>query len=57
VKVSALKKGQAVRFSGKFFRSKDEDGAECLEESSLTLEGKLSKPEFIFRFTDVNPIA
>ena len=44
---SSMKTGQLVRFSGTFLPSSDND---CLNESSLTLDGKLESPEFIFRF-------
>jgi hypothetical protein len=42
-----MKTGQLVKFSGTFLPSSDND---CLNESSLTLDGKLESPEFIFRF-------
>lgn len=45
---SAMKVGQSVKFSGAFFRG--EDGA-CLKEGSITLDGKITDPEFIFRFS------
>jgi hypothetical protein len=51
---SQLKEGQKVKFSGSFFRE-TEDSVACLSESSLTLNGKISEPEFIFRFSDVGP--
>jgi hypothetical protein len=51
-KAAQLKEGQTVKFSGSFFRSSD-DSAGCLSEGSMTLDGKLSAPEFIFRFADV----
>jgi TonB family protein len=47
---SAMKKGQAVRFTGSFFRGDDTD---CLEESSFSLSGKLNDPEFIFKFSNI----
>jgi hypothetical protein len=52
---SQLKEGQKVKFSGTFFRESDASIG-CLAESSLTLDGKLSEPEFIFRFSDVSPL-
>jgi hypothetical protein len=51
-KAAKLKAGQTVKFSGSFFRSSD-DSIGCLSESSLTLDGKLSAPEFVFRFSDI----
>lgn len=50
--VSNLKKGQKVKFSGKFF--KDDDT--CISEGSLSLDGKLKEPEYIFRFSQVTPL-
>lgn len=43
---------QHVRFSGTFFPSPDD----CMKETSLTPEGGMEEPEFLFRFTDVQPI-
>ena len=54
-KASQLKEGQKIKFSGSFFRDSD-DTIGCLSESSLTLDGKLAEPEFVFRFSDVSPI-
>lgn len=48
---SAMKNGQLVIFSGTFFPGSSGD---CLNESSLTLNGKVETPEFIFRFTSVS---
>jgi hypothetical protein len=48
---SAMKQGQLVDFSGTFFRSSDGD---CLNEGSMTLQGKVESPEFIFRFSRVS---
>ena len=47
----ALRKGQQVRFSGTFARSRDD----CLEETSLTVSGAMNSPEFLFQFSDVRP--
>jgi hypothetical protein len=52
---SQLKEGQKVKFSGTFFRESDASIG-CLAESSLTLDGKLSEPEFIFKFSDIGPL-
>lgn len=54
-KVSQLKEGQKIKFSGSFVRDTG-DSIGCFYESSLTLDGKLSEPEFIFRFSDVSPL-
>ena len=45
-----IHEGQIVRFSGHFFV----DNESCLREASLSLNGKLKYPEFIFKFEDVN---
>lgn len=52
---SQLKEGQKISFSGSFVRD-TRDSIGCFYESSLTLDGKLSEPEFIFRFSDVSPL-
>lgn len=49
-KVSNMSEGDAVVFSGEFIP--DDDA--CADEASITLEGGLSKPNFIFRFNDIN---
>jgi hypothetical protein len=49
---SSMKKGQLVVFSGSFFRG---DEGDCLAEGSLTLEGKIEEPDFIFKFTALAP--
>ncbi len=46
---SLLKVGQAVAFTGRFIP----DNENCIEESSMTLSGKLDDPDFIFRFSSV----
>jgi hypothetical protein len=46
-----LKEGQKVTFGGRFIPSK----TDCIREGSLTLEGSLTKPEFIFRFSNIAP--
>jgi hypothetical protein len=50
---SNLKRGAMVKFSGHFFRG---SGGDCVEESSLTLNGKIKEPEFIFSFSDISPL-
>lgn len=46
---SSLKNGDIVRFSGDFIADK----SSCLREASLSLRGKISSPEFIFRFRNI----
>lgn len=46
---SSLKNGDIVRFSGDFIADK----GSCLRETSLSLRGKISSPEFIFRFRNI----
>ena len=45
-----LQKGDAVIFSGHFLA---DDGGGCLREASLTLSGKVTEPEFLFRFSSL----
>jgi hypothetical protein len=45
--------GQGVIFSGQFLRS----AVDCIRESSLTLHGSVSEPDFIIRFLQVTPLA
>jgi hypothetical protein len=47
--VSAMQVGEMVKFSGDFFTSSDD----CVEEMSLTTDGGMDNPEFLFRFTGV----
>jgi hypothetical protein len=47
-----LKKGGAVQFSGVFFQ----DDKDCVKETSLTLDGSMREPEFLFRFTAVKKL-
>ena len=49
---SALKKRQEVKFSGEFLA----DDTHCLDEQSMSLNGKISDPEFTFRFSEVSPL-
>jgi hypothetical protein len=48
-KASALSEGQEVLFSGSF----RPETTDCVKESSLTMNGSLTEPEFIFRFLDI----
>jgi hypothetical protein len=47
-----MKEGDEVVFSGTFFAS----DVDCVEEHSMGLQGSMSEPEFIFRFTSVKPM-
>ncbi len=47
----ALHEGQKVTFSGTFFTTE----ADCAHEESLTQEGSMTEPEYIFKFSDVTP--
>jgi hypothetical protein len=46
-----LKKGQLVQFSGRFGSHRDD----CLEETSLTVWGAMTDPEFLFQFSTIGP--
>jgi hypothetical protein len=50
-KAVALHVGQSVTFAGTFFAATPD----CIKESSLTIEGAMTKPEFIFRFSNLLP--
>ncbi|MCP1404605.1 hypothetical protein [Achromobacter insolitus] len=50
---ASLKKGQLIKFSGTFFNGSSGD---CLAESSLSLSGKVQDPEFLFRFSAIEPL-
>jgi hypothetical protein len=50
-KASSLTEGKQVVFSGTFRPS----STDCVKEGSLTMNGSLMEPEFIFRFSDVSP--
>jgi len=49
---SSLSVGEVIKFSGSFIGG---DSGDCIRESSMTLQGKLSSPEFIFKFSDISP--
>lgn len=51
-KLGNMKKGQKVIFSGSFLPS----DADTFREGSMTIDGAMTDPEFIFRFSDVNPV-
>ena len=45
--ISQINVGQRVRFSGTFF----EDSIDCLKEISLSVDGAMTEPEFLIKFT------
>lgn len=45
-----LSVGDAVIFSGSFMKS----GTECAEETSITTDGSLNSPEFLFKFSSMS---
>lgn len=47
-----LSSGQRVKFSGSFFPSE----TDFIEETSMTIDGSMRDPEFLFRFKSVTPI-
>lgn len=46
---SQLKEGDVVRFSGNFIS----DNENCIRESSLGIRGKVTEPEYIFKFNSI----
>lgn len=50
-RVSHLATGQTVTFSGTFIS----DANDCIKESSLSVSGAMREPEFIMRFSDIQP--
>lgn len=46
---SGMRVGQRVRFSGAFLRGR----TDCVNESSMTMDGSMRKPEFLMRFTSL----
>lgn len=50
--LSELQKGSKIKFSGTFFR--DDEGVDCYRESSLTMSGAMTDPEYLFRFSSVS---
>jgi hypothetical protein len=50
--LSTMKKGDVVRFSGRFSSSK----TDCVREKSLTLAGSMTDPAFTMRFTSVGKL-
>lgn len=49
--LAGMTKGQKVLFSGNFFAG----DTDCVAEQSMTLSGSMRKPEFVFRFSRVDP--
>ena len=49
---SALQKGAPVRFSAVLI----DDPTDCVKESSMTMSGSISEPEYIMRLTDIRPL-
>lgn len=49
---ATLQPGQAVMFSGTFFRSK----TDCITESSLTIRGAMLQPDFVFQFSKLEAL-
>lgn len=50
--ISQMKEGDEVVSFGTSFAS----DVDCVEEHSMGLQGSMSEPEFIFRFTSVKPM-
>jgi hypothetical protein len=53
-KAVALTVGQYVVFSGRFIADLRVD---CVRERSVTIDGSMTSPEYIFRFSDIRPQA
>jgi hypothetical protein len=47
--LASLSEGDQIKFSGSFLSK----SADCFEESSLTMDGSMTSPEFIMRFANV----
>jgi hypothetical protein len=47
-RISMLKVGDGIKFSGNFFVSEEDE----IREKSLTMRGSLAEPEFLFKFSD-----
>jgi endogenous inhibitor of DNA gyrase (YacG/DUF329 family) len=47
-----LSQGEQVEFSGSFFSSE----TDFIEESSMTIQGSMRNPEFLFKFKSVKPL-
>ncbi len=51
--IAELSKGDMVVFSGKFLKDSDGKGLDYIKEMSLTENGSMTKPEFLFIFSNV----
>ena len=51
VQALRLSTGQRVGFSGRFLPS----DTDCIRERSLTLDGSIQEPEFVFAFEAITP--
>ncbi|MVA10129.1 hypothetical protein GOZ78_08795 [Agrobacterium vitis] len=49
--LAALKEGDRIRFSGRLLTNSS--AVDCYWESSITLDGSMKSPEFVFRFSKV----
>ena len=52
-RLEGLREGDPVIFTGSFFM--DNQGEDCFKEFSLTMDGSMSQPEFLFAFSEVRP--
>lgn len=50
---SGMRVGQRVRFAGTFLRGT----TDCVREGSMTMDGSMRRPEFLFRFSDLASVA
>jgi hypothetical protein len=50
--LSAMSTGQIVKFGGRFIASE----TDCVRESSMTLGGSMTKPDYIVRFRQVETV-
>ena len=50
--MGTLKKSELVKFSGSFFSS----ATDCVQEMSVTLNGSMTSPEFVFRFSKIESL-
>ncbi len=51
-KLATLNEGQVVKFTGNFYRSQED----YLKEVSLTQDGSMEEPSFLFRFENIDPL-
>ena len=50
---SSMQKGQSVRFSGNFIAGSRQALPRCMFELSVSTEGRLDEPEFLFKFDSI----